>query len=75
MLDLTPSWDAVAESCIMILENAEDSERGRKAQDFARKELVRMGEIIEHLMKEREQHKAEMEALVAKLEKLSYIEV
>ena len=65
----------MAHSCITILEGATHDERGRKARDFARKELIRMGEIIEHLMEEREAHKAQMQELLDKIEKLSYIEV
>ncbi len=40
--DITPNWASTAQMLTLILENGTD-------KDFARKEIHRMGEIIDHL--------------------------
>ena len=43
--DLTPTWSAVVVACMAILENPEADHEDIR---YARKELKRMGEIVDH---------------------------
>lgn len=47
-IDVTPTWAETARMLIAIIENSEDP----SAVNYARSEIIRMGEIIDHLKAE-----------------------
>ena len=44
-IDLTPTWSAVAVACMAILENPKANHADMR---YARKEILRMGNIADH---------------------------
>ena len=69
-IDITPPWSGVARSLLVILEHSEETEAGRKAQQFARDEILRMGKIIEHYEEKTVELETKIEELETKIEEL-----
>lgn len=48
-VDITPSWAVTSQICVEVLQNADN----QGAKDEARNELVRMGALLDDLIKNR----------------------
>ena len=49
-VDITPNWRVASQICVEVLQNADNE----KAKDSARNELIRMGRLLDHLIKKSE---------------------
>jgi hypothetical protein len=49
-VDITPSWAVTSQICVEVLQNADN----QGAKDEARNELVRMGALLDDLIKKSE---------------------
>ena len=50
-VDITPSWAVTSQICVEVLQNADNE----TAKDSARNELIRMGSLLDDLIKKSEE--------------------
>ena len=49
-VDITPNWRLASQICVEVLQNADN----QSAKDYARNELMRMGTLLDDLIKKSE---------------------